>query len=107
MFPSWRWRAAGGFLVALGVFLILPKCFLWATRLRGPKEAGFKIIPVNTRPEAEEIIRLLKAGQPSERFARKHSIDPSPAEGGYFGKMGMSAVRPEIRDAVKGLTAGR
>ncbi len=85
----------------------MPAYLFWATQLKGPREAGFQIALVNTRPEAEQILRLLEAGQPFERLARKRSFDPSLAEGGYLGKMGVSALRSEIRDVVKGLTAGR
>ncbi len=107
MFPGRRRRSSWAVLVLLGVLLILPECLFWATQPREPREAGFEIVLVNTRPEAEEILRQLKAGQPFERLARKRSIDPSAAEGGYLGKMSLSALRPEIRDAVKGLAAGQ
>jgi len=106
MFPRRRRRSSRRILVSLGVLLILPACLFWAAQLKGPQKAGFEIILVNTRSEAEEILQLLKLRQPFERLARKRSIDPSAAEGGYLGRMGVSALRPEIRDAVKGLTSG-
>lgn len=83
MFPRRRRRSSRTILVPLGILLILPAYLFWATQLKGPREAGFQIALVNTRPEAEEILRLLEAGQPFERLARKRSFDPSLAEGGY------------------------
>jgi hypothetical protein len=64
MFPRRRRRSSRRILVPLGILLILPACLFWAAQLKGPKKAGFEIILVNTRSEAEEFVQLLKPHQP-------------------------------------------
>src|SRR3990172_6670178 len=69
-------------------------------------ELALRMVLVRTRSEAEEIFKRLEAGEPFEKLAREHSLHPTAKDGGYMGRMNLSALRPELREALKGLTPG-
>nr|WP_279342569.1 peptidylprolyl isomerase [Geotalea sp. SG265] len=63
-------------------------------------------ILVKTEPEAQEILKQLKAGGNFEELARKHSIDAAAAKGGDLGWFGKGSMLPEFEQAVFGLKEG-
>ena len=70
-----------------------------------PVELG--IIVTSTEAEASDILRQLNAGWDFSVLAKIHSIDPTSNNGGYFGKLSPSQLRPELRDALAGHTTGQ
>jgi tetratricopeptide (TPR) repeat protein len=70
-----------------------------------PVELG--IIVTSTEAEASDILRHLNAGWDFSVLAKEKSIDPTAIDGGYMGKMSISQLRPEMRDALAGHTAGQ
>jgi len=67
------------------------------------EEVTLGVIRTETRPEAERVLQLLKTGEPFEGVARRYSRASNAQEGGYLGQVRLSDLRPEIRDAVKGV----
>jgi len=65
------------------------------------------IIVTSTEAEASDILRQLNAGWDFSVLAKIHSIDPTSNNGGYFGKLSPSQLRPELRDALAGHTTGQ
>ncbi len=63
-------------------------------------------ILVKTEPEAQEILKELKAGGNFEELAKKHSIDAAAAKGGDLGWFGKGAMLPDFEKAVFGLKEG-
>jgi peptidyl-prolyl cis-trans isomerase C len=63
-------------------------------------------ILVKTEPEAQEILKQLKAGSSFEDLAKKHSIDAAAAKGGDLGWFGKGSMLPEFENAVFGLKEG-
>ncbi len=73
---------------------------------KSPRVA-LQVIVVATRQEAEEILTRLNAGEPFNQVAQERSIDRSAADGGYVGRVRISALTPEIRAAVERLVPGQ
>ena len=63
-------------------------------------------ILVKSEPEAQEILKQLKAGGNFEELAKKHSIDAAAAKGGDLGWFGKGAMLPDFEKAVFGLKEG-
>jgi len=91
----------------LAILVILPVSLFRGIEIEEASEIALQIIVLGDRAAAEEILRLLRAGERFEKLAAEHSLHPSASQGGYLGKMRPSALRPEIRDALKGLHPGQ
>ena len=64
-------------------------------------------IVLATRDGADDILRRAAAGAPFDVLAAEHSLDDaSAARGGYMGRIDLTDLRLEFRDAVAGLDAG-
>src|SRR5690242_485617 len=68
-----------------------------------PKEVALQVIVVNTPEQAKQVLERLKAGYDFASLAKEKSIDPTADSGGYMGRMDPASLRPELRDAVKGV----
>jgi len=76
-----------------------------------PQEVLASHILVNTRPEAEQVLKRLQAGESFDKVAREVSRDPSSAaQGGRLGPFRHGTLVPEFEDAAfklqKGETSG-
>ena len=71
------------------------------------QEIPLQVIVVRSAEEAEQILDRLKKGQDFSQLAEEKSIDPTSDAGGYMGKLSPSALRAELRDALKGLGPGQ
>ena len=67
----------------------------------GERVLPLQMIRVLTRSQAEEILAQLRRGASFAKLAREHSLDPTASEGGHLGKMNLSALRPELREALQ------
>jgi hypothetical protein len=70
------------------------------------QDVRLKIIVVSSRDEAEELLRLAKAGADFGELAKSKSIDASAAAGGDLGTVNPNDLRTELRDAVVALKTG-
>src|SRR5215467_2435939 len=68
-----------------------------------PKDVALQVIVVNTPEQANRVLERLKAGYDFAALAKEKSIDPTADSGGYMGRMDLASLRPELRDAVKGV----
>jgi len=72
-----------------------------------PSTVNLRIIVVTSASDADRIMQRLKAGEDFAILAREASIDPTASDGGSMGAVDPVALRSELRDAAKGLTAGQ
>jgi tetratricopeptide (TPR) repeat protein len=66
-----------------------------------------QVIVVNTPEQASQALEKLKAGYDFAMLAKEKSIDPTADSGGFMGRMDPAALRPELRDALKGVGPGQ
>ena len=70
-------------------------------------EAVFlRIIVASSMEQAQQIQARLNHGEDFGTVARRLSVDSTANEGGWLGKVSLSALRPELRDAVDGVAVG-
>ena len=67
---------------------------------------GLCIIVVGSADQAEEILENLKKGGDFAALAKQKSTDATADEGGYMGKVDPGRLRPELREALKGIKPG-
>ncbi len=70
-------------------------------------DVTLRIIVVSSEEQAQHIVGELKRGEEFATIAKTESIDSTAGEGGYLGKIDLSALRPELRNAVAGLAPGQ
>jgi serine/threonine-protein phosphatase 6 regulatory ankyrin repeat subunit B len=67
---------------------------------------GLRLIAVRTAAEAEQLRARLESGADFEQLARQYSIDSSAGAGGNLGTVRIDQLRPEFRDALRGVVPG-
>ena len=72
-----------------------------------PPNVGLRIITVGSADEAQQILESLKKGADFVALAKQKSTDATAAEGGYMGKIDPSTLRPELREALRGIVPGQ
>src|SRR5580704_278140 len=65
------------------------------------------IIVVASEGEAVQVMSQLKNGEDFGALARSKSTDPTANDAGYMGTMDPANLRPELRDALKGVARGQ
>ena len=70
-------------------------------------QLNLQVIVVDSAEKARQILDRLQKGEDFTAIARKESIDPSASEGGYLGLVDLSTMRPELREALKGVEPGK
>jgi len=92
------------------VFAIVPILFLSfnsstisSAQSGGRGEVLLRVIVVNTENEAKQILEELRSGKEFGTIAKNKSIDPSAGDFGYLGKVDLATLRPELREALRGL----
>jgi hypothetical protein len=70
----------------------------------GKVEVG--ILVATTAAQAADTLRQLKGGADFGVLAKEKSIDPTSNDGGSMGELDPNQLRPELRDALKGLKVG-
>jgi tetratricopeptide (TPR) repeat protein len=71
------------------------------------KGVALQVIVVSTPELANQVLEKLKAGSDFATLAKEKSIDPTADTGGFTGRMDLAALRPELRDALKGVAPGQ
>jgi len=95
-------------LLPLAAALAGAPCFAQASHPSAPKpqELELSIIVVRSAEEGQQILERLKTGELFRALAAERSIDPTASSGGYLGKMDPDEMRPELRDALRGVAPG-
>ena len=68
---------------------------------------SLRIIVSDSADEAARIVERLERGENFVAIAKSESIDPSAEVGGLLGRVELSSLRPELADALRGLSAGQ
>ncbi len=66
-----------------------------------------RIIVVDSLRQANRIAEQLKKGEDFASLATEWSIDPTANNGGYLGEVDPATLRPELRDALRGVGGGQ
>jgi tetratricopeptide (TPR) repeat protein len=66
-----------------------------------------RLIVLNSAQEAQAILNRLKTGDDFAVLAREKSVDPTSVDGGFLGKIDPASLRPELRDALRGVELGQ
>ena len=74
--------------------------------MKNSDAAYLRIIVVSSAEQARQILSELEKGASFAELAQKQSIDSTAGDGGSLGKVSLSSLRPELRDAVVGLVPG-
>ncbi len=69
-------------------------------------EVTLGIIVVRTSQEANQILSALKAGADFQVLAKERSVDSTANQGGRMDGLRPADLRPELREALKNVTAG-
>jgi tetratricopeptide (TPR) repeat protein len=66
----------------------------------------FRLIVVSSAERAQQIAADVAGGASVEAIARAQSIDSSSGRGGLIGPIALAELRPELREALRGLNTG-
>ncbi len=72
-----------------------------------PDAVTLRIIVATSADDASRIIDRLNRDENFVALAEAESIDPSAAVGGFLGKIALSSLRPDLRNALQGLKPGQ
>ncbi len=72
-----------------------------------PQALTLRMLVVSTETEASTALERLTRGERFEDVARAVSIDPSSANGGFLGRLDVTALREQVRRALLGLRPGQ
>jgi tetratricopeptide (TPR) repeat protein len=95
--------------------LAVAAAILWASgsaRVRGapPQDDGpsvtLRMIVVTSADAAQRILDRLHAGESFILVAKAESTAPSADDGGWLGRLPLSQLRPEVRQALTGVSPG-
>jgi len=68
---------------------------------------NLQVIVVDSSGKAWKILDRLNKGEDFAGIAKTESIDPSAWQGGYIGLVDPATLRPELREALKGIRPGQ
>jgi tetratricopeptide (TPR) repeat protein len=66
-----------------------------------------RLIVLSSAQDAQATLDRLKAGDDFAVLAREKSVDATSTDGGFLGKIDPNSLRPELRDALRGVGAGQ
>src|ERR1700730_73672 len=91
----------------LGLGLVFPVPSAVPSQDSPPGMLNLQVIAVDSPGKAQQILDRLKRGEDFTGIAKSESIDPSASQGGYLELVDPRTLRPELRDALKGLRPGQ
>jgi len=77
--------------------------FACLSQVSSTSKLDLQIIVVGSESEARDLVDRLGKGEDFSALAKQKSIDATSADGGYLGKVDLSTLRLELRDAAVGL----
>ena len=96
----------GGFLLALLALIgFLPG--MQAQQAAASQEVELGVLITAKAEDADAILKQLKAGADFGVLAKEKSIDTTAGDGGYLGRLSPASLRPELADALRGISAGQ
>jgi tetratricopeptide (TPR) repeat protein len=72
-----------------------------------PPLVELRIIVVDSSSQADRVLQRLKNGEDFAAVAKAVSIDPTASDGGHMGPIDPATLRPDLRDAIQGMTPGQ
>ena len=90
----------------LGAFIFATANLLGGAAGEEASEPVLQVILVASQSRANKLLERLKGGEAFEDLAKEFSVDPTAAMGGHLGKVKLSDMRREIREALKGIGPG-
>lgn len=66
-----------------------------------------RLIVLSSAQDAQAALDRLKTGADFAVLAREESVDPTSSDGGFLGKIDPTSLRPELRDALRGVQPGQ
>jgi tetratricopeptide (TPR) repeat protein len=90
--------------------MLLPSSFSQTSPTREPTPSStvsLRVIVVSSEQEAQQILDQLAKGADFGVLAKRKSIDPNADDYGYIGRVGVASLRPELREALRGLAPGQ
>lgn len=96
--------------VFLPAVLVWPVLFSQMFGLADDKDSGavfLRIIVTNSLEQAQHVLTELSNGANFATVAQNESIDSTASDGGLLGRVAISALRPELRDAITGVAPGQ
>ncbi len=104
------WRSSRS-LASIFLVLALVNASLSQTAPNGraspPTSVTLRVIVVSSEAEARQILDALKKGEDFGVIAKNKSIDPNAEDYGYLGRVDTATLRPELREALRGLAPGQ
>ena len=98
-------------IVALTMLIIVAVAASPQTSQLSPRtptdSVTLRIIVVGSEDEARRVLEQLTRGENFVALAKKVSLDPTSDNGGLLGRMTLSGLRPELRDALQGVGVGQ
>src|SRR5260370_2233083 len=95
------------FSVSLVLGLVFPASSAVPSQDSSPGMLNLQVIVVDSSGKAQQILDRLNKGEDFAGIAKSDSIDPSGPQGGYIGLVEPSTLRPELREALKGIRPGQ
>ncbi len=86
---------------------VFAQASLQTSRSAPPGKIPLRVIVVDSLAGAKQILDRLKEGEDFASLAMERSLDPTARQGGYLGVLDPAELRPELRDALKGLAPGQ
>jgi hypothetical protein len=101
-------RKTGALAVALAAAALALRLVSVDAQQPSPEAAvAFRLIVVGSEAAAQSVADRLRRGASAAAIASAESLDPSSAQGGLVGPVMLAELRPELRDALSGLTPGQ
>jgi tetratricopeptide (TPR) repeat protein len=94
-------------LVCAIVLAAVAACVLGSAPDDPDHSLWLRLIVVHSGEEAERLLNQLRHGADFAVLARETSVDATAVDGGYLGKVDPASLRPELREALKGLQPGQ
>ena len=91
----------------LAVGLVFPVSSALPSEDLPPVLLNLQVVVVDSPGKAQQILERLQKGEDFAAIAKSESIDPSAAEGGYLEPVDPRTLRPELREALKGIRPGQ
>jgi tetratricopeptide (TPR) repeat protein len=94
-------------LLSLVLLSVIRLAFAASPAQKSSPTQDLQIIVVPSAAEAQQVLERLKTGEDFATLAKQRSIDPTADGGGYMGNVDPAGLRPELRNALTTLTAGK
>jgi tetratricopeptide (TPR) repeat protein len=91
---------------ALALVFLLGLCLLCPVSAPA-EQVDIGILTVKSRELAQKLRQRLEQGEAFESLAREHSVAPTASRGGRLGRVALGRLRPEFRQAIRGLAPGQ